>query len=401
MSKPPSFLNNVGIACTGVLIALVLLAMPHGAFAATTNADCLMCHSARTLHKTAGMKKVSLYVDLQAFSSSSHSKMNCVDCHTDLAHQPLKHKPDVAPVQCAKCHEKAGWNPNTIHYAVPGDQNPPTCQTCHGSHYIKPKSDPASQTNVRHADSICVTCHAKSGALKDYNHGVHSELGKNGRPAAGCTDCHQSHSGQPASAPVVCAKCHESEFKGYASGSHGKAFMQGNTDVPSCVTCHGMHRILPPSDPKSTVQPSKVAALCSDCHENEKLMKPYNLPTDRLKTYRHSFHGVANKYGERAVATCASCHGSHHVLPSSDPASVTNKANLKKTCGKCHKGISAKVAQGKAHVVITRRNKDALYWISTAFMYLTIGTMMALIGHIILDLTCKIRHACRNKRTGK
>lgn len=400
MSTNP-FLKSLGTACTGVLICLALLVRPAVALAAASNADCLMCHSARTLHKTAGLKKTSLYVDAQGFGSSSHAKLNCIDCHTDLKNQPLKHKTSVAPVQCAKCHEKTGWNANTIHYAVPGDRNPPNCQTCHGSHYIKSKADAASQISPAHADAICAQCHGKSKAAGTYEHGVHSEIIKNGRPAAGCTDCHEAHTGQPATEPISCAKCHGKEYNDYADSSHGKAFLRGDTSVPTCVTCHGTHDIRRRDDPRSPIHPTNVPATCSKCHDDKNLMHGYGLPTDRLATYRESYHGIANKYGEMKVATCTSCHEAHHSLPSSDPASSTNKQNLRKTCGQCHKGISAKVAQGQAHVVITHRNKNLLYWISTAFKYLTIGTMLALVGHIMLDLSCKIRHACRNRRSDR
>lgn len=392
--------NSLRSALTGVLICLTLCVRPSVALAAASNADCLMCHSAKTLHKTLGFKEVPLYVNPQGFDASSHAKLNCIDCHTDLKNQPLKHKTKVKPVECAKCHEKSGWNPNTIHYSVPAAAGPPDCQNCHGNHYIKPKADKASRTNPVNADANCIQCHAKSEAIKTYERGVHAELAKNGHPAAGCTDCHEPHTGQPASSPMACAKCHVKQYKDYASSSHGKAYLTGNTDAPTCVTCHGAHDALAKDDIKSTVNPANVPMMCARCHDGER-MDAYHLPTDRLKTYRHSYHGVANKYGETNVATCASCHQAHHVLPSSDPASSTSKANLQETCGACHKGITQKVAQGRMHVVITHENRDALYWISTAFKWLTLGTMLALVGHILLDLNCKIRHICRNRRSDR
>ncbi len=395
-----SLTKSLGISLWGVFAYLALLGVSSPAHAAASNADCLMCHSAATLHKTAGFKEVPLYVNPQDFAASIHAKLNCTDCHADLKNQPLKHKTDVKPVDCAKCHEKPGWNPNTIHYAVPAAADPPTCKNCHGNHYIKPKTDKASLSYPANADANCAQCHANSKALKAYEHGIHSVLQKNGRPAAGCTDCHEPHTGQPSGSPMACSKCHVREFKDYATSTHGQAYLSGNTDAPTCITCHGGHDALPRSDVQSTVNPMNVPATCTKCHDSER-MDAYHLPTDRLKTYRHSYHGVANKYGESKVATCASCHEAHHVLPASDPASSINKANLRKTCGACHKGISQKVAQGQMHVEISAEKRDLLYWISTAFKWLTIGTMLALVGHILLDLNCKFRHYCRGRRSDR
>ena len=51
------------------------------------------------------------------------------------------------------------------------------------------------------------------------------------------------------------------------------------------------------------------------------------------------------------AANCASCHGVHSILPSSDARSTVNAANLRKTCGVCHKGVKeGKFAIGPVHV---------------------------------------------------
>ncbi len=377
-------------ALLGTLICLCMIAWGLPVCAAS-NADCLSCHSAPTIHKTQGLKTVPLYVDTQGFGASVHAKMNCTDCHADLKSEPLKHKTKVAPVDCAKCHEKKGWNPNTIHYAVPTTKTPPACKDCHGNHYIKPKTDPASRTYKTRADATCAVCHAGQNAVKVYEHGLHSVMTTKGQPAARCTDCHSPHSGVLATSPVVCSMCHDREYKQYEHSSHGKAQLEGNADVPSCVTCHGAHDMLPKSDPLSKTHFTNEPALCSGCHDDAEKMRSYDLPTNTLATYRHSYHGVANKYGDKKAAVCSSCHEAHNILPSSDMASSASKANLPRTCGKCHKGLLKKVAQGQSHVVISSQKKDVLFWVSFAFKWLTIGTMLALIGHILLDLQTRIR----------
>jgi hypothetical protein len=35
-----------------------------------------------------------------------------------------------------------------------------------------------------------------------------------------------------------------------------------------CTDCHGVHNILPPQDPGSTVNPKNLLATCQQCHPN-------------------------------------------------------------------------------------------------------------------------------------
>jgi hypothetical protein len=63
-----------------------------------------------------------------------------------------------------------------------------------------------------------------------------------------------------------------------------------------------------------------------------------------------SFHGLAQQFGGLTVANCASCHGFHDVLPSSDPLSSVNQKNLPQTCGKCHAGIGTRLAKGEMKI---------------------------------------------------
>ena len=95
----------------------------------------------------------------------------------------------------------------------------------------------------------------------------------------------------------------------------------------------------------------KISAdVCSDCHASERLNTKYNLPPDRVKTFFESYHGLAAQYGSTLAANCASCHGVHNILPSTDPRSSIYKTNLVATCGKCHPGATENFAQSKVHV---------------------------------------------------
>ena len=70
----------------------------------------------------------------------------------------------------------------------------------------------------------------------------------------------------------------------------------------------------------------------------------------RETTYLASYHGLAARGGSQVVANCASCHGVHNILPSSDPRSTINHANLARTCGQCHPGVTEKFTAARVHV---------------------------------------------------
>ena len=328
--------RTIGIACLGVLICLVPVLCPAAGYGPSDNADCLMCHSATTLSKTVGGQRVSLHVDPELFAASSHGASACVDCHTDLKDEPLKHEPDMGTVQCAGCHDD-------------------------------------------------------SEILDAYESGVHGALANTGLRAATCVGCHPAHTAQAAEEISACRQCHAEQFDAYIEGSHGIAFRNADENAPTCVTCHGGHGMKAASEPDSPTHPAKVSAMCAKCHDDPKLMKAYVLPTDRFKTYYDSYHGIANKHGDLDAATCASCHGAHKVLPSSDPASSISQENVPKTCGKCHPGANANFAKGKMHVVVAKHESKLLYYVSSGFKWLTVGTMVMLIGHIGLDIFSRVR----------
>ena len=47
---------------------------------------------------------------------------------------------------------------------------------------------------------------------------------------------------------------------------HGLAMREGVEAVANCASCHGVHNIFPPSDPRSTVSPANLAETCGKCH---------------------------------------------------------------------------------------------------------------------------------------
>ena len=226
-----------------------------------------------------------------------------------------------------------------------------------------------------------------------YNESVHGrEVARGSTKAAVCTDCHDSHAVRPANEPQssifkfnvprVCGRCHSAIASQYSAGVHGKALARGNWSSPVCTDCHGIHSISRTSDPARGPRGS-----CARCHESVQLAMELGTSGDRVSSYESSYHGLARKLGSSTAADCASCHGGHAILPSSDPRSPLHQTNLAATCGKCHPGAQANFARGKVHVVrgdvsdLPSRLNTWIRWIYTAAIA---GAMTFMVLHNLL-----------------
>ena len=368
--------RRVGLTMVGTVLLLVSLAS-----AGTKNApkptsdDCLACHSDSTLSHDVNGKAVSLFVNPNKFKDSIHGSMfTCVDCHADLKTSP--HETTPAKVSCAKCHsdEQSAYDRSFHAKAIQsGDTKAATCTDCHGSpHELLPASDPKSQVNHANIPATCGVCHGQKFVMEasghsaqpflSYEQSVHGKaVAAGSEKAAVCTDCHGTHeilqASDPKSSifkfnvPSTCAKCHESVEKEFMASIHGQAISRGNGQAPVCTDCHGIHSIKSHIDPNSPVFAQNVAlSTCARCHEGVRLSQEFGFEGRRATTYLASYHGLASKLGSQVVANCASCHGVHNILPSRDPRSTINQANLVRTCGQCHPGVNEKFVTAKVHV---------------------------------------------------
>jgi cytochrome b subunit of formate dehydrogenase len=381
-NQPFAGQNRRGHNWCALTVLAMLLALPaSSALAAAkpapkpTNDDCLACHGDATLNKEVDGKRVSLYVNPETFKNSIHGGMfTCVDCHTDLKSSP--HDGTPAKVSCATCHadEQGAYDRSYHAKAIQnGDSKAATCVDCHGSpHELLPASDPKSRVNHANIPATCGTCHGQKFVMEasghsaqpfiSYQESVHGKaVAAGSEKAAVCTDCHGTHeilaASDPKSSifkfnvPATCAKCHDSERQQFVQSIHGQAIARGNWQAPVCTDCHGIHSIKAPQDPNSSVSTQNLARnTCGRCHESVRLSQEFGFEGKRATTYLESYHGLASKLGSQVVANCASCHGAHDILPSSDPRSTVNRANLVKTCGQCHPGVTEKFVAAKVHV---------------------------------------------------
>jgi formate dehydrogenase gamma subunit len=274
-----------------------------------------------------------------------------------------------------------------------------------------PASDPRSTVNRANIAETCGRCHGDKTVMQgsgisdrpilSYRESVHAKaIARGNMSAAVCTDCHNGHDILPASnaqssiakgnIPNTCGKCHRTESNEFMQSVHGVALSRGVSRSPNCTDCHGIHRIETPIESGANGSKSATVAVgtesCAKCHEGVALTREFGVAGERVKSYRDSYHGLASQLGSKVVANCASCHGIHNILPSSDSRSMVNAANLQKTCGQCHVGATENFTKGKIHFAsefvsnvqtrdLSARGTRIVKWIYVPLIILTIGGM--------------------------
>ncbi len=404
---------------------------------ASVHADlpCIACHTdIKEFPHPARIKRVECATchveEANSVPSSVHGLLGehaCETCH-ESAHY-ARPAENVMPQKCGQCHsDELRALLGSVHGAAArsGDPQSPTCESCHGPvHKILTADDPQSLVAKKNLPQTCGACHANpdfvarhqipfAHPVEAYSMSVHGRAVAAGNDkAASCSDCHGSHDILPGqdprskinhwNVPATCGACHGEIKQAYDQSIHGQAVARGSRDAPVCTDCHGEHNILAPSEPGSPVSPALVSTVtCGRCHGDARLNARYNLPADRVPTFADSYHGLESQAGGQTVANCASCHGVHNILPSSDPRSTVNPANLAHTCGKCHSGAGKDFAIGPVHVWAGSSSEHPVvrfirltYWflipIAIGFMFL----------HHLLDFQRKLRRKGPRVETGE
>jgi cytochrome b subunit of formate dehydrogenase len=346
----------------------------------------------------------------------------CVDCHTDVTSAP--HETLPKKISCASCHadEQAAYDRSFHGKAVQaGNNKAATCVDCHGGpHELLPASDPKSRVHHTNIPATCGTCHSQKYVMDDggqsaqmvasYNLSVHGHaVAAGSEKAAVCTDCHGTHEILDAkdakspifkfNVPLTCGHCHDQISKEFQQSIHGQAIAKGNWQAPVCTDCHGIHSIKSHTDPNSPVSAQNVGQVtCARCHEGVRLSQEFGVEGRRETTYLASYHGLASRGGSQVVANCASCHGTHSIFPSTDPRSTINHANLARTCGQCHPGVTEKFTAAKVHVdapLSADIGSKAVRWIRRFYL----SMIFAVIGGMLLHnlIIWRFKLAARRK----
>ncbi len=288
----------------GIILAISLLwSSPSKASEQKQQTEeyCLSCHSNPDLKMTLPSGEVlPLYVDAEQLKTSVHSSngIECEACHTNITTYP--HPANTYQTRreltrgyyqaCQKCHpDNYTKTLDSMHAqaAAGGNLNAPVCTDCHGSHYIKPPDQPRTLI-----PSTCGNCHTQEFAV--YQTSVHGNaLEQESNPDVPvCTTCHGVHNIQNpltpefrVEEPDLCASCHANAemmakyglsadvYDLYSLSWHGVDVSVYEARWPTvqhysavCTDCHGIHDILKPDDPNSTVNPKNLLVTCQKCH---------------------------------------------------------------------------------------------------------------------------------------
>jgi len=341
--------------------------------------ECLDCHGGMELDP----QRPGLTIAVQDFEQSVHAALECSGCHTDVGEFP--HDAVILP-QCSTCHPDASTDfAASVHgqALARGDRDVASCQNCHGSaHTAKRTTDPASQVYPLNLPRTCGVCHGDpelarrhgipvANAYQLYMDSIHGRaLTQSGLlVAANCSSCHGFHTTQPKADPAsrvhrrnipsTCGECHAGILPLYSESVHGVAAAAGNVLAPVCSDCHTAHEI---ARVDTVSWQLDLIRECGTCHE------------ESLRTYRDTFHGQVTALGFTRVARCADCHGSHAIVPASNPNSSVSSSNRVATCRKCHPQANGNFAQFSPHAdpADSVKNPD-LYYAAWGMHLLMIG----------------------------
>ncbi|MFC1837766.1 hypothetical protein ACFLYW_03705 [Thermodesulfobacteriota bacterium] len=319
------------------LLAMVIPLLSGTAWA-NDYGECLDCHGEQDLTMVRDGQEVSVFVDVDQYAGSIHGAngITCDECHSDATDEHPDELADLENVDCSNCHDEAAEKYGGSIHATPKGAS---CKDCHGIHDILAAANPKSRIYPLNIPATCSNCHAdpkvvgEAGAVssqyEEGQHGISTAKGMIG--AAICTDCHNSHNiidADGANSPVnrnnivkTCGNCHQGAMNIYADSIHGRSMDEGSEEAPTCSNCHNPHRTLRIDREEFML---RSVENCGNCHHHE------------LATFYASYHGQITDLGFTKMARCATCHGSHDVLPATDPASMISDQRRLQTCQQCH-----------------------------------------------------------------
>ena len=197
----------------------------------------------------------------------------------------------------------------------------------------------------------CLACHGNEGFASPSGHPLYTNAEAFNASVHGslpCTTCHAEITELPHADRLKrvgtepCATCHSDAVAAYQHSIHGEARTIGFGEAASCADCHGnVHAITPHTEPTSTAHWSHMAATCARCHSNIEMAQKFQIPVVRpAEAYLQSAHARTVAAG-RHGAVCSDCHGSHDILPSTDPQATIYRTRVPATCGRCHAEVLA------------------------------------------------------------
>lgn len=323
------------------------------------NEACLTCHSkAEQIITFPNGDTASIYIDRSAYDASVHAEQDCLTCHEGY---------DSVPHTPIQVESKRQY---TFGYTE-------TCKQCHADQY---------------------------DLVKDSMHAQALEAGNLNAPS--CSDCHNPHTQTTLWSPNdslskvnriwipnTCAQCHSQIYETYRQSVHGQDLTAGsNFDVPTCIDCHGVHKI---QDPQTASFRSSSIEMCANCHTNPLVMDKYGISTDVLNTYVADFHGTTVLLFEKQhpdemtnKAVCYDCHGIHDIARTDDPEKgLQIKQNLLATCKKCHPDAEANFPDSwLSHYTPNKDKYPVVYYIQVFYNILIPAVLGGMVFYIATDI---------------
>ena len=212
---------------------------------------------------------------------------------------------------CYDCH---GQKPLDGYITVEGEEVPAWVMV--GGEKKSIYVDRPVMSRSRHGQLACVSCHI------GFNAGMHPE---------------EVTTGWLRTAKIsACGDCHGDQMEMYRQSFHGNLILTRDaTRASLCADCHDAHNIIPPGTQAFRQQ---SMTMCTRCHGGAET------------TYLDSYHGKAFMLGDEKTAACFDCHGSHKILPASNPESTVSPQNVVATCARCHPGANENFADFRVHV---------------------------------------------------
>ncbi|HEY4643812.1 MAG TPA: hypothetical protein VIH68_03755, partial [Bacteroidota bacterium] len=183
--------------------------------------------------------------------------------------------------QCFTCHQAiedpvAAMYVTDVHF-----KKNISCAECHGGNSQSEDMDEAMGVQAGFVKNLqgdeiskrCARCHADAGYMKTMNSALRTD-----------------------------------QYSKYVESVHGRTDAGGGERLVQCITCHGVHNIIPVRNPQSRVSSVHVVQTCVRCHGDAAFMRKYNpgLPIDQFEKYKTSEHGRRWLRGDRKVAQCVS-----------------------------------------------------------------------------------------------
>jgi nitrate/TMAO reductase-like tetraheme cytochrome c subunit len=318
--------------------------------------------NAKTLEssKHGSMTCVDCHEDLAKQQEYPHpeklAKVSCATCHSDTqakyassVHARVRATGQTLAATCTDCHGahdiEGADNPSST---INNLNLPRTCAKCHGNPEIVSRAGiQMGNAVVQYRDSIHGRALERAGLVV----------------APTCVTCHGSHDirrkTEPASpifrmnVPATCGKCHAGVERAFNESIHATALKAGNANAPHCASCHTAHGIV---QTESEAWQLSAVEQCGTCHR------------EALASYRDTLHGQVTRLGFTPVAKCVNCHQSHQVFHTADPRSTVSPAKLVGTCQTCHPAANAKFAQYQPHANPHDRKRLPALFYTARFM---------------------------------